>query len=872
MCRRYISYRDQRLSISEEALGAFSKSQTYRGKEVNMAAGDSADALVCCVENTVEDCIMDSDSSFHVTYCKEELERLKLRSGLKRRLISVGQLDEEGYHVGFEYQQWKVTKGSLVVAYGNKRGILYMVEVHPEGIDAIINGSGSAAVEAEEAFLHDVSEDKETTETTTGVANGIVMLKMVPETPLQFGVAERLRRTFRAESTELRTEAPKMLWAVSVSTSYLIYRIPYVPIGLRIPEEEWREKDTSLAHLKVFGCDSFVKVKDVYGEAMKCTFIGSVLDEMRYSFRDTKSYQVIRSRDITFVDSIYEARSATDSSNLTKPIEKSQVVLVDDDVPSSPGSKASPLKPEWDLLPITTCNHPKNPSISSKPDRAHICTISGAIYGTATISPIRNGDLRTELEYFSEDYDEEREMEPRTEPRRESTPTLWLRSLGVRRQRERVVGFEDVPNREGNMRGRNAEGIRPSEIEAREGENRRANLPPLLAAHLGRNKNSHPLRSSLTSVQGGHQPSTNMGETSLLTIRFSCTMLSLSYLIEDYPLPNKLKMPSHIGSYDRKGDPDNFLHLFQGAIRMQKWLMPVACHMFTYTLKDSARIWWNSQKIGSILNYEDLKAKFRSYFSQQKKFTKTHLAVYNIKQREGESTRAFITRYTENTLQILGLHEEQGISGFVYGLRTRSLVEHLSTDLPSIYKGLMEKTYTWVEAREVATNGDSNDRRDSFKRSKKSSWDNNRGQKNKDRFSPNRGPNHGLLPSLSKSPKEILAMEKAARSFEPPPKMFGSKRPTQIQEAVNSGQLSHLVKGIKKERTKLSDTPRGERKKDKGKAPAETPILMVGRVYMDGGSSCEIIYESCFEKLNPTIKATKVDLKTPLVGFSGERS
>ncbi|GKC59970.1 reverse transcriptase domain-containing protein [Tanacetum coccineum] len=118
-------------------------------------------------------------------------------------------------------------------------------------------------------------------------------------------------------------------------------------------------------------------------------------------------------------------------------------------------------------------------------------------------------------------------------------------------------------------------------------------------------------------------------------------------------------MRSHIGSYDGKGDPDNYLHLFEGAIRMQKWVMPVACHMFTYTLKDSARIWWNSQKAGSILNYEDLKAKFRSHFSQQKKFTKTHLAVHNIMQREGESTRAFATRYTDDTLQILGLPEDQ---------------------------------------------------------------------------------------------------------------------------------------------------------------------------------------------------------------------
>ncbi|GKD97945.1 putative reverse transcriptase domain-containing protein, partial [Tanacetum coccineum] len=235
--------------------------------------------------------------------------------------------------------------------------------------------------------------------------------------------------------------------------------------------------------------------------------------------------------------------------------------------------------------------------------------------------------------------DEEREMEPRPKPNREATPTLQPRSPMVRRQRERVVEFEEAPNREGSRRGRNAKGIWPSEIEAREDEYRGVNHPLLLAAHMGRNES------------------------------------------------------------------------------------------------DSARIWWNSQKIGSILNYEDLKDKFWSHFSQQNKFTKTHLAVHNIKQREVESTRAFVTRYTDDTLQISSLHEEQCISGFVHGLRTRSLVNHLSTDLPSTYKGLMEKTYTWIEAREVATNETPNDQRENFKRSRKSSWDNNRGQKGRDRMS-----------------------------------------------------------------------------------------------------------------------------------------
>ncbi|GJY65535.1 reverse transcriptase domain-containing protein [Tanacetum coccineum] len=491
---------------------------------------------------------------------------------------------------------------------------------------------------------------------------------------------------------------------------------------------------------------------------------------------------------------------------------------------------------------------------------------------------------------------------------------------------ERTVGFEGAQSRGESRVERNTEGGRPSEEAPRGNRGQSVNLPPLLTAHLGRDVNGQPLQSSLTSAYGGQALPNNIEGISLLThlsfptqtppgnlpmggkpthlpqkghapqtfansntpsqngFTYPTNMPTNNYpfytqpmytflnvpvytnpnltsavlnpvgsvthfvrWIEDYPLPDGLKMPSHIASYDGKGDPDNFLHLFEGAIRMQKWLMPVACHMFTYTLKDSARIWWNSEK-----------------------------------------------------------------AGFVHGLRTRSLVEHLSTDLPSTYKGLIEKTYTWVEAREVATNGALSDRRDSFERSKKSSWDNNRGQKNKDEFSPYRGPNHGLLPSLSKSPKEILATEKAARSFEPLPKMFESKRlrdmskychfhkdyghdtndfrhlRTQIQEAVNSGKLSHLVKGIKKERTKSSDTPRGESRKDKGTAPAEAPTLMVNnapviieakifgrkvrRVYMDSKSSCEIIYEHCFEKLNPTIKATKVDLKTPLVVFSGERS
>nr|GEX08664.1 retrovirus-related Pol polyprotein from transposon TNT 1-94 [Tanacetum cinerariifolium] len=199
-------YSNSLLSAEDKGMGR----KQDRGHKQNKSrskskkrTGDSDDALVCYVENTVEDRIIDFGASFHATYCKEELERFKLRfsnvrltddktldiasfgdvvlktsfgiswtlkdvryiPNLKRRLISAGQLNEKGYHVSFGDQQWKVTKGSLVVARGNKRRSLYMVEVHLEGIGTIIDGSGTAALwfrEVEEAFLHNVREDNKT--------------------------------------------------------------------------------------------------------------------------------------------------------------------------------------------------------------------------------------------------------------------------------------------------------------------------------------------------------------------------------------------------------------------------------------------------------------------------------------------------------------------------------------------------------------------------------------------------------------------------------------------------------------------------------------------------------------------------------------
>ena len=55
------------------------------------------------------------------------LKDVRVVPSLRKSLISVRQLDEQGHEVKFGNQQWKVVKGNLVMACGRKRGSLYIV-------------------------------------------------------------------------------------------------------------------------------------------------------------------------------------------------------------------------------------------------------------------------------------------------------------------------------------------------------------------------------------------------------------------------------------------------------------------------------------------------------------------------------------------------------------------------------------------------------------------------------------------------------------------------------------------------------------------------------------------------------------------------
>ena len=73
------------------------------------------------------------------------LEDVRYISGIKKNLISVGQLDRTGYAVEFGKGSWKILKGAMVVARGTKSGTLYTT-IGCINMDAVAEGASNSCL------------------------------------------------------------------------------------------------------------------------------------------------------------------------------------------------------------------------------------------------------------------------------------------------------------------------------------------------------------------------------------------------------------------------------------------------------------------------------------------------------------------------------------------------------------------------------------------------------------------------------------------------------------------------------------------------------------------------------------------------------
>nr|GFA57315.1 reverse transcriptase domain-containing protein [Tanacetum cinerariifolium] len=117
-----------------------------------------------------------------------------------------------------------------------------------------------------------------------------------------------------------------------------------------------------------------------------------------------------------------------------------------------------------------------------------------------------------------------------------------------------------------------------------------------------------------------------------LLIPWSCEEVDpFTPRIRNFKSSRKTRMPNNVKTYDGTGDPEDHVKKFQVAAQMERWAMPIWCHMFNSTLIGAARVWFDELPLESINGYKDLKAAFLAYFIQQKKYVKDPVKIHNIK-------------------------------------------------------------------------------------------------------------------------------------------------------------------------------------------------------------------------------------------------
>nr|GEZ42934.1 reverse transcriptase domain-containing protein [Tanacetum cinerariifolium] len=213
-----------------------------------------------------------------------------------------------------------------------------------------------------------------------------------------------------------------------------------------------------------------------------------------------------------------------------------------------------------------------------------------------------------------------------------------------------------------------------------------------------------------------------------------------------------------------------------------------------------------------------------------------------------------------------GAPECMRISGFMHGVNNPELTKRLNEHVPKMMEEMMITTTAFIRGEAAAAN----------KKKGHASW---KLQDQSKRHS-------------SDKRDECMQLKK------------------QIEEFVQAGKLSHLIKEIKQGRDQSKTGKKETAAKDKPTAiymvqswkrtvkqkviqsfervreiafpqltasnETEGPLVIeaemgghvIHRMYIDGGSSMEILYEHCFNRLRPEIKSQMVPAPTSLTGFS----
>ncbi|XP_075650012.1 uncharacterized protein LOC142620540 [Castanea sativa] len=124
-----------------------------------------------------------------------------------------------------------------------------------------------------------------------------------------------------------------------------------------------------------------------------------------------------------------------------------------------------------------------------------------------------------------------------------------------------------------------------------------------------------------------------------------------------------------VKSYDGSKDILDHLESFKTLMHLQGVPDTIMCRAFPTTLKGPAKIWFSRLTLNSISAFKELSAQFASHFIGGQRYKKSTACLLNIKQREDETLRSYITCFNKEALSIDEADDKILVAAFTNGLQ-----------------------------------------------------------------------------------------------------------------------------------------------------------------------------------------------------------
>ncbi|XP_038985514.1 uncharacterized protein LOC120111721 [Phoenix dactylifera] len=153
--------------------------------------------------------------------------------------------------------------------------------------------------------------------------------------------------------------------------------------------------------------------------------------------------------------------------------------------------------------------------------------------------------------------------------------------------------------------------------------------------------------------------------------------------------------------YNGTTDPLDHLESYRALMALQGSLEAMLCKAFPATLRRTARLWFFGLKPSTVSSFEQLGRQFITNFAAGRRQRRTSDSLLDIKQREGESLKDYLDRFTAATWEVRELDQSVAMSALKTGARSYRFLFSIEKSFPADFTKMLVRARKYAKAEEA---------------------------------------------------------------------------------------------------------------------------------------------------------------------------